>query len=33
MDSFPTEESCVRIMFALTKLLNEDWEHKLIKGF
>jgi len=33
MDSFPTEESCVRIMFALAKLLNEDWEHKPIKGF
>ena len=33
MDSFPTEESCVRIMFALAKLLNESWEHKLIKGF
>jgi len=33
MDSFPTEESCVRIMFALAKLLNEDWKHKPIRGF
>ncbi len=33
MDSFPTEESCRRIMFALAKLLNEDWKHKPIKGF
>ncbi len=33
MDSFPTEESCIRIMFALAKLLNEDWKHKPIKGF
>ena len=33
MDSFPTEESCIRIMFALAKLLNEDWMHKPIKGF
>jgi len=33
MDSFPTEESCIRIMFALAKLLNEDWKHKPIKAF
>jgi len=33
MDSFPTEESCLRIMFALAKLLNEEWKHKPIKGF
>jgi len=33
MDSFPTEESCIRIMFALAKLLNENWKHKPIKGF
>ena len=33
MDSFPTEESCIRIMFALSKLLNEDWKYKPIKEF
>jgi len=33
MDSFPTEESCIRIMFALAKLLDDDWKHKPIKGF
>jgi len=33
MDSFPTEESCIRIMFALAKLLDDDWKYKPIKGF
>ena len=33
MDSFPNEESCVRIMFALAQHLNEDWKYKPIKGF
>jgi hypothetical protein len=33
MDSFPTEESCIRTMLALVRLLNEDWMYKPIKGF
>lgn len=30
---FPTKESCIRIMFALAKLLDDDWKHKPIKKF
>ena len=26
MDTFPTEESCIRIMFSLAQLVNESWE-------
>jgi transposase-like protein len=33
MDSFPTEESCLRIMFGLARMMNESWEGKLIKEF
>lgn len=33
MDSFPTEDSCVRILFGLVKMLNESWEYKPINGF
>ena len=32
MDFFSTEETCIR-MFALAKLLDDDWKHKPIKGF
>ena len=32
MDSFPNEESCVRIMFGLVRHLNEDWKYKPIRG-
>lgn len=28
METFPNEQSCLRIMFALAKLLNENWEFK-----
>ena len=33
MDSFPTEESCINILFGLVRMLNENWEYKPIKGF
>jgi putative transposase len=33
MDTFPTEESCCRIMFALAQMLNEGWKHKPITDF
>lgn len=33
LDSFPVEESRVRIMFTLAKFLNKDWKYKPIKGF
>jgi transposase-like protein len=33
MDSFPTEKSYIRIMFALAKLLDYDGKQKPIKGF
>jgi len=28
METFLNEQSCLRIMFALGKLLNENWEFK-----
>ena len=31
METFPNEQSCLRIMFSLAKLLNENWEYKPIK--
>ncbi len=33
METFPTEESCARIMFALAKMLNEGWMTKPISSF
>ena len=33
METFPTEESCQRIMFALAKMLNESWMTKPISNF
>lgn len=33
METFPTEESCHRIMFALAKMLNESWMTKPISDF
>lgn len=33
METFPTEESCVRIMFTLARLQNDNWEGKPIANF
>jgi len=33
MDTFPTEESCIRIMFSLAQVVNENWEGKPFKHF
>jgi len=33
MEQFPTEESCIRILFTLLQAQNEIWEGKPIKGF
>jgi len=33
METFPNELSCLRIMLALAKMLNENWEFKPIKDF
>ena len=33
MDTFPTEESCIRIMFSLIQMINEDWKTKPMKSF
>jgi putative transposase len=33
METFPNENSCLRIMFSLAKMLNENWEYKPIKNF
>ncbi|TLY28971.1 MAG: IS256 family transposase [Ignavibacteria bacterium] len=33
METFPTEESCQRIMFSLAKMLNETWMTKPISSF
>ena len=33
MDTFPTEEFCIRIMFSLVQLTNEGWEDKPFKHF
>lgn len=33
METFPTEESCCRIMFALARMLNDGWKHKPITNF
>ena len=33
METFPNEASCLRIMFSLAKMLNENWEFKPIKDF
>lgn len=33
MEQFPTEESCIRILFTLLRAQNEIWEGKPIKGF
>ena len=33
METFPNEQSCLRIMLALSKMLNENWEYKPIKDF
>lgn len=33
METFPTEESCQRIMFSLAKMLNESWMTKPLSTF
>jgi len=33
MDTFPTEESCIRIMFSFIQMINEDWKSKPMKNF
>lgn len=33
METFPNELSCLRIMFSLAKMLNENWSYKPIKDF
>ncbi len=33
MDTFPTEESCIRIMFSLIQIVNEDWKTRPMKNF
>jgi transposase-like protein len=33
MEPFPTEESCIRILFTLLQAQNEAWEGSPIKGF
>jgi len=33
METFSTEESCIRILFSLLKLQNENWESKLVRDF
>jgi putative transposase len=33
METFPNESSCIRIMFSLSKLLDENWKYKPINGF
>ena len=33
METFPTEESCIRILYSLLRLQNENWEGKLIASF
>jgi transposase-like protein len=33
MDSFPNEQSCMRIMFSLARMIDEDWSFKPIKNF
>lgn len=33
METFPNEASCIRIMFSLAKLQNENWEGKPFKNF
>ena len=32
METFPTEESCIRILYSLLKLQNENWEGKLVRN-
>ena len=33
METFPTEESCIRILYSLLRLQNENWEGKPIASF
>lgn len=33
MEQFPTEESCIRILFTLFQAHNETWEGRPIRGF
>ena len=33
MEIFPTEESCIRILYSLLRLQNEIWEGKPIASF
>ena len=33
METFPNEQSCLRIMFSLAKMLNDNWEYKPLKDF
>ncbi|MEX2702328.1 MAG: transposase [Candidatus Baldrarchaeota archaeon] len=33
METFPTEESCIRILYSLLRLQNEIWEGKPIASF
>ncbi len=30
MDTFPTKESRIRIMFSLVQFINEDWDDKAV---
>jgi len=32
MEQFPTEESCIRILFTLFQAQNETWEDRPIKS-
>ncbi|HHF53171.1 MAG TPA: hypothetical protein ENL43_02265 [candidate division WOR-3 bacterium] len=33
METFRTFESCIRILYSLLRLQNENWEGKLIASF
>ena len=33
METFPTEESCIRILYSLLRVQNENWEGKLVRNF
>jgi len=32
-ETFPSEESCIRILYSLLRLQNENWEGKLVRNF
>jgi len=33
METFRTFESCIRILYSLLRLQNENWEGKLVRNF